>query len=194
MRTSHTTAIRHAGLAILVGLILYTPTLAQAQALARPLSLSGPRFGVTVLSDSLVDKLHNEDIDISPVVTQFGWQFEKQFSTSDSGPTLVTEWVLLAGGVEQGVFLPSVSWLVGARTRNGLEFGIGPNLSVAGAALVASAGMTFQAGGLNIPVNLAVVPSSVNWVTYSGPPSNRVTEIERRALRVSLLFGFNTRR
>jgi len=175
-----------------MSLVLCAPALAQAP--AKPLSLSGPRVGVTVLSDSLVDKLEDEDIHISPVITQFGWQFEKQFSAGADGPTLVTEWVLLAGGLEQGVFLPSVSWLIGARMRSGLEFGVGPNLSVGGAALVATAGMTFRAGGLNVPVNLAVVPSEVSWVTYEGPPSFRSTEIEKRALRVSLLFGFNTRR
>jgi hypothetical protein len=137
-----------------------------------------------------VDKLKNEDVDIAPMVTQFGWQFEKQFNPNQSGPTLVTEWVLLAGGVEQGVFLPSVSWLVGVRTKSGMEFGIGPNLSVAGSALVASAGMTLQAGGLNIPVNIAVVPSVVNWETYGGPPSYRVTEIEKQAMRISPALRF----
>jgi len=194
MRTSHSPAIRHAVLGTFISLVLCAPALAQTTAPAKPLSLAGPRFGVTVLSDSIVDKLQDEDIRIGPVITQFGWQFEKQFNTTSNGPALVTEWVLLAGGVEQGVFLPSVSWLVGARTKSGLEFGIGPNLSVAGAALVATAGMTFHAGDLNIPVNLAIVPSEVNWVTYDGPPSFRATEIERRALRISLLFGFNTRR
>ena len=186
MRTSHMTAFRQAALGMLISLVLASPALAQAPSQTRPASLAGPRFGVTYLSDSIMDKLKNEDINISPMVTQFGWQFEKQFNPNQGGPTLVTEWVLLAGGVEQGVFLPSVSWLVGVRTKSGMEFGIGPNLSVAG--------MTLQAGGLNIPVNIAVVPSVVNWETYGGPPSFRVTEIEKRALRVSLLFGFNTRR
>jgi len=200
MRTSHTPAIRRAVFGTLISLVLCAPAIAQTTGLTKPLSLAGPRFGVTYLSDSLLDKLQDEDIHISPVISQFGWQFEKQFNTSADGPTLVTEWVLLAGGVDQGVFLPSVSWLVGARTRSGLEFGVGPNLSVGGAALVATAGMTFRAGDLNIPVNLAVVPSEVNWVTYgpgpAGPPSYGVTEteIEKRALRISLLFGFNTRR
>ena len=194
MRTSHTTAFQHAMLGILVSLVLSAPALAQSPQQTRPASLAGPRFGVTYLSDAIVDKLKNEDVNIAPMVTQFGWQFEKQFNPSQRGPTLVTEWVLLAGGVEQGVFLPSVSWLVGVRTKSGIEFGIGPNLSVAGSALVASAGMTLQAGGLNIPINIAVVPSVVNWETYGGPPSFRVTEIEKRAMRVSLLFGFNTRR
>ena len=194
MRTPHITAFQHATLGVLISLVLAAPALAQASSQTRPASLAGPRFGVTYLSDSIVDKLKNEDVNITPMVTQFGWQFEKQFNPNRSGPTLVTEWVLLAGGVEQGVFLPSVSWLVGVRTKGGMEFGIGPNLSVAGSALVASAGMTLQAGGLNIPINIAVVPSVVNWETYGGPPSYRVTEIEKRAMRVSLLFGFNTRR
>jgi hypothetical protein len=192
MRKSVAAVLRVVGLGTFMGLVLCESAFAQAP--IRPLSLAGPRVGITVLSDSIVDKLENEDIHISPFITQFGWQFEKQFSTGADGPALVTEWVLLAGGVEQGVFLPSVSWLVGVRARNGLEFGVGPNLSVAGGALVATAGVTFRAGALNIPVNLAVVPSKVNWVTYGGPPAFRSTEIERRALRVSLLFGFNTRR
>jgi hypothetical protein len=194
MRTSHTSVFRRAALGSLISLALAVPALAQAQSQTRPASLAGPRFGVTYLSDSIVDKLKNEDVNIAPMVSQFGWQFEKQFNPTRSGATLVTEWVLLAGGVEQGVFLPSVSWLVGVRTKSGMEFGIGPNVSMAGSALVASAGMTLQAGGLNIPVNIAVVPSVVNWTTYGGPPSYRATEIEKRAMRVSLLFGFNTRR
>jgi hypothetical protein len=193
MRTPHPTAIQRAALGMLVSLTLCTPALAQAPPPAKPQSLSGPRFGVTFLSDSIVDKLKDEDIDVSPVITQFGWQFEKLFNTEGSGPMLVTEWVLLAGGVEQGLFLPSLSWLTGVRTRTGLEFGVGPNLSVAGAALVLTAGKTFRVGDVNVPVNLAVVPSKVSWVLYEGPPF-RETEIERRAMRVSLLFGFNTRR
>ena len=114
-------------------------------------------------------------INISPVVTQFGWQFEKQFYSTENGPTAVTEWVVLVGGLEQGVVLPSVSWLVGMRTMKGAEFGIGPNLTPVGAALAIAAGMTFRAGALNVPVNVAVVPS-------------------KSGVRVSLLAGFNTRR
>lgn len=196
MYTSHAATIRSTVLGMLASLILHAPAPAQAQAPPpdKPLSLAGPRFGVTYLSDSIVDKMQDEDIKVSPVITQFGWQFEKQFNTRGNGPVLVTEWVLLAGGAEQGLFLPSLSWLTGVRTRKGIEFGIGPNLSVAGVALVATVGRTFRAGDVNIPVNVAVVPSQVNWVSYGGAPAYRATEIERRALRVSMLFGFNTRR
>ena len=41
--------------------------------------------------------------DLGPVISQFGWQFEKRFMSSDTGATAVTEWVLLFGGVDQGV-------------------------------------------------------------------------------------------
>jgi len=182
----------------IVTLVLAMSTTAGAQQSAgsadRPVTLSGPRFGVTFLSDSIVEKLRNDfDINVGSFVTQFGWQFEKQFRTSENGPTLVTEWVLLAGGTEQGVFLPSASWLVGIRTRKGVEFAVGPNVTPVGAALVAAAGITFRAGGVNVPVNLAVVPSTVRWTSYGGPPSYRTTEIKKSGVRVSLLFGFNVR-
>ena len=145
----------------------------------QPVKLSGPRVGVTFLSDGIVRKLR-EDVDndfkgVGSLVTQFGWQFEKRFSSSDNRITPVTEWVLLLGGLEQGVVIPSVTWLVGLRAKNGAEFGVGPNLTPAGAALAIAAGVTFRSGGLNFPVNLAVVPS-------------------KSGMRVSLLAGFNMRR
>jgi hypothetical protein len=164
--------------AVFLTLTWCTPAFSQAPAppLVTAASLSGPRLGFTFLSDGIVERLKDDvSITISPVVTQFGWQFEKQFYSTDNGPTAVTEWVVLVGGLEQGVVLPSVSWLVGMRTMKGAEFGIGPNLTPVGAALAIAAGMTFRAGALNVPVNVAVVPS-------------------KSGVRVSLLAGFNTRR
>ena len=87
---------------------------------------------------------------------------------------MVTEWVGLLGGLEQNVVVPSLSWLAGIRTRDGAEFGIGPNITPAGTALVLATGMTFRAGALNIPVNVAVVPS-------------------KAGTRVTLLSGFSLR-
>lgn len=138
-------------------------------------SLSGPRFGVTYLSQGIVDYLGENEIEVSAMVTQFGWQFEKQFYAGPGGPTAVTEWVLLVGGLDQGVFLPSLSWLVGLRTERGAEIGVGPNITPAGAALAMAAGMTTRVGALNVPINVAVVPS-------------------KRGMRVSVLTGFSLRR
>jgi len=143
---------------------------------AETVSLAGPRFGATLLSDGVVRKLQAEDgIEVRPLVTQFGWQFERQFYSPRSGPTALSEWVVLVGGLEQSLALPSVSWLVGLRTKTGAEFAIGPNLTPVGFGLALAAGTTFRAGVLNVPLNVAVVPS-------------------RSGVRVSVLSGFSLRR
>jgi hypothetical protein len=113
-------------------------------------------------------------VEVGPTITQFGWQIEKQFFSTHSGLTAVTEWVGLLGGLEESVAIPSLTWMVGLRTRNGAEFGVGPNITPAGAALAMAAGVTFRAGVLNVPLNFAYVPSK------AGP-------------RVSVLTGFNLR-
>ena len=141
----------------------------------KTVNLSGPRFGMTALSTGVVDALHKRSIDVDANISQFGWQFERQFYTRDSGVAAVNEWVMLLGGLDQGVALPSLSWLVGLRTREGAEFGIGPNLTPAGVALAVAAGVTFRAGSMNVPMNVAVVPSKVGT-------------------RISVLTGFNMRR
>lgn len=143
-----------------------------------PLRLSGPRFGITYLSGDLVDRLNEEfgdDLNAAPVITQFGWQFETRLFVADTGLSGVTEFVPLIGGLEQGLFLPSFSFLVGLRTASGLEAGLGPNVSLGGAAYVVAAGLTQQYGGLNIPMNVSAVLSG-------------------EGVRVSFLVGFNLAR
>jgi hypothetical protein len=127
---------------------------------ARTISLAGPRFGITSLSQGVVDKLAARDITVRPMITQFGWQAERQFFTRDSGVSAVNEWVLLLGGLDQSVALPSLSWLVGLRTREGAEIGVGPNITPAGVALAFAGGVTFRTGVVNVPMNVAIVPSS----------------------------------
>lgn len=177
MTLKSTSPWRHAMPGAFLTLALSSPALSQTTVPppVKAVSLSGPRLGFTSLSEGVVDKLEDLNIDVRPVITQFGWQFEKQFYSKDGGLTAVSEWVVLIGGLEQSVALPSVSWIVGLRTREGAEFGVGPNLTPAGTALAVAAGVTFRAGALNIPVNFAVVPS-------------------KSGMRVSMLSGFNFRR
>ena len=155
------------------------PALAAAQptipAPARTINLAGPRFGLTMLSDGVVEQLRSEGIEINSSISQFGWQFERQFYSKQEGPTVLNEWVVLVGGLDQGVPIPSISWMVGLRTKEGAEFGLGPNVTPAGVALAVSAGVTFRAGILNVPMNFAVVPS-------------------KAGTRVSVLTGFVLRR
>jgi hypothetical protein len=145
----------------------------QPQDLVRQLNRSGPRFGVTFLGGALTDTLRERhDIDVSSVVSQFGWQFERQFAGIEGGPVALNEWVFLIGGLDQNAFLPSITWLVGMRFPNQFEFGVGPNVTPAGVALAWSMGMTFRSGALAIPVNIALVPG-------------------KYGMRSSLLTGFN---
>src|SRR5256712_13637157 len=109
---------RHSSRAGLLIRVLSSPAMTQTlPPFAKTANLSGPRFGLTLLADGVVKKLVERDINVGPHISQFGWQFEKQFYTKDSKVTMVTEWVALVGGLEQSVVLPSVSWMVGARTR-----------------------------------------------------------------------------
>jgi hypothetical protein len=160
----------------LVVLLFGSPARAQSQAPAalKTVNLSGPRIGFTSLSQGVVDALAERSIEVQPLITQFGWQFEKQFYSKSGGLTAVNEWVVLLGGLEQDVVLPSLSWIVGLRTPEGAEFGVGPNITPAGTAIVFAAGVTFRSGALNLPVNVAVVPS-------------------KSGVRFSMLAGFNFR-
>ena len=156
-----------------------TPAWSQSQ-LPEPVTatvnMSGPRFGLTMLSQASVDALaEKRDITVRPLISQFGWQFERRFYTNGDGVTLLNEWIPLISGLEQGVALPSLNWLVGVRTRTGSEFGIGPNVTPLGVGLVVAGGVTIRSGGLHVPLNFAVATSD------SGA-------------RVSILTGFNVRR
>jgi hypothetical protein len=128
-----------------------------------------------MMSDGVVERINQEfGVAVKPMISQFGWQFEKQLYAKDSGLSALTEWVVLAGGLDQGVAVPSVTWMVGLRTRSGAEFGFGPNITPVGVALAAAWGVTFRAGPLNVPLNIAVVPS-------------------KHGTRVSMLSGFSFR-
>lgn len=145
-----------------------------APARVKELRLDGPRFGMTMLSDGVRAKLRENDVEVNSAISQFGWQFERQFYSKEGGVTAVNEWVVLLGGLDQGTAIPSLNWIVGLRTAEGAEFGVGPNITPAGVALAVSAGVTFKAGSLNVPMNFAVVPS-------------------KAGTRVSLLTGFTLR-
>jgi hypothetical protein len=137
----------------------------------RTVDYSGPRFGFTYLPDAVVDSLKNHDIDVGQTISQFGWQLEHEIHVTPEGPMVLNEWVFLAGGLEKGVFLPSVTWLVGARGRSGNEVGFGPNVSVAGVGLALAAGVNMNSGGLHFPMNVAAASS-------------------KGGIRVSFLTGF----
>ncbi|RFP64182.1 hypothetical protein D0N36_15300 [Hymenobacter lapidiphilus] len=137
-------------------------------------NLGGPRIGFTVLTGGAADKAR-KDFKLNPFLTQFGWQFETRIFRLSSGLSGLVEVVPLIGGLEQGKFIPSLNALVGIRGPKGFEFGLGPNITPAGANIALAIGTSFKVEDVNFPVNLAVVPGN-------------------GGVRFSLLLGFNYRR
>ena len=142
-------------------------------------SLEGPRVGIVYITPSPSSGVINGYLDFwndlgnlpsdysdrikgkGAFTTLYGWQWESRFA--DGGDiTGIVEWIALVAGMENGLFLPSISSMVGARTSKGVEFAMGPNLSLGGIALVFGAGYNFKAGKLNIPVNIGFVPGRKN--------------------------------
>ena len=166
--------------------------------------LKGPRIGVTLVTPGWSADIINEGLSTdeepnyesgfsgSAFVTQYGWQLESRFADGEKVVGIV-EWIALIGGiekvkplsepgdVEQGMFLPSVSSLVGLRSDAGIEFAAGPNISLSGVSMLISAGYNFKFGDLNVPVNIAFVPSK------SGAWGNE----NPTGARISLMAGFN---
>jgi len=138
--------------------------------------MTGPRFGLTLLNQKSVDMLKEQKgISVQPMISQFGWQFEHRFYSNDDGVTMLTEWIPLLSGLDQGVALPSLNWLTGLRSAGGTEFGIGPNVTPLGVGLVLAAGVTLRSGALHVPLNVAVATS-------------------KTGARVSFMTGFNLRK
>ena len=161
--------------------------------------LAGPRIGLTMITaGSTADFIHKgfDYVDSdegnklgetgSAFTTQYGWQWESRFADGGGDVVGIVEWIALVGGMERGLFLPSVSSVIGARTSNGLEFGVGPNLSLSGVGMLFAVGHNFKSGSLNIPVNLVFMPGK-NDDGYSDGESYTYNT----GTRISIMVGFN---
>jgi hypothetical protein len=167
-------------LVVLATLAASTPAWSQSNSRPRGVTdtvdMTGPRFGVTMLNQASVDTLlEKKNISVQPMISQFGWQFERRLYTNGDGVTMLTEWIPLVSGLDQGVALPSLNWLVGLRSTAGSEFGIGPNITPLGVGLVVAGGVTMRTGALHVPFNVAVATS-------------------KSGVRLSFMTGFNVRK
>lgn len=164
----------------------------------------GPRVGLTYLAAGttrtrIADAFNRSDI--TPLISQFGWQFETRIFTLESGAAGLVEFVPLIGGLEQGLFLPSANFLIGFRGANGVEFGVGPSASLAGFGLVLAAGASFKIGKVTFPFNVAFSPNikkmsqptqdydpfTGQYITVPGVTTNS-------GFRLSFFIGFNSRK
>jgi len=174
----------------------------------------GPRIGMTYLSPGTT-LVKAADLfgrgGINPLISQFGWQFETRFFKLENGGGGLIEIIPLIGGIEQGIFLPSITGIIGYRNSVGHEIGVGPSLSLSGFGLVFAAGTSFKSGKVTFPVNIAFSPSIkktfagtaeyntlvynqatglYDTVTHPGTPDY----ISRSGFRLSLFVGFNSRK
>ncbi len=168
---------------IIIVLLTLVPTIAHARLNNnRRLHLvekaDGPRIGMTALAGNPYHEALSKDI--TPVFSQFGWQFETRFAANEDITGLI-EWVPLIGGMEQGLFIPSFSALIGLRIRQGFDIAVGPNISITDPedpskwlSLVFAVGQTIKTKSFSFPIHLAVVP-------------------KKDGARISLLTGFSWR-
>ena len=128
---------------------------------AKSIKLAGPRAGLTYIGGEMGKYMR--DNDIFPYISQVGWQFETRYFETTDGLQGLIETVILLGGFETDQPVLSLSLLVGFRTRDGFEAGVGPNLSTAGdgtSSFVIAVGHTYKNDDVYIPINFAFVPSS----------------------------------
>ena len=98
------------------------------------LRLNGPRMGFSVTMGDAAERLQapktEGGYEMFPVITQFGYQFETQYLSAGNFQALL-EFIGLVGGLESGVFIPSISVLNGFRSNiNGWEFAFGPSFKL----------------------------------------------------------------
>jgi len=168
--------------------------------------LAGPRIGMTLITAGPVADFLHEGFDFdendrygstgAAFTTQYGWQWESRFADGGGEIVGIVEWIVLVAGMEQGKFLPSATSVIGARTNKGLEFGVGPNLSLSGVGMVFGVGYNFKSGKLNLPVNIAFMPGrKMKGTMYEFNPATQINEETNydynSGARISIMVGFN---
>lgn len=139
------------------------------------INLSGPRFGWTFLSAESLAAMNERGIEVGSIISQFGWQFERRFYVNGGGTAVLHEFIPMVAGLDHGMAIPTLTYMVGVRTAGGAEFGIGPNFTPGGYGLAVASGLTLRHGALNVPLNVAIVAA-------------------KSGSRISFLTGFNLRR
>ena len=182
--------------------VVSMPLSAQTE-LGGPFHQSGPRVGVTFLAPGVVERVNRatrdggegDRIDPSfPFISQVGWQFEFRTFQAEQGLTGVLEVVPLLSGLDRGLLIPTLTVVTGARTRSGVEFGIGPNLSVTPQEQRQSGDpyATRSPVGADVRLGLALVAGVNGRLEGVSVPVNAAVVFGEGGARLSLLLGLNT--
>lgn len=149
----------------IVALLLLIPVHFSASAqrsgdLLSPIRQYGPRLGFTYIAQNVSLDDGEKAEGASPFYMQVGWQFESPLLEIGYGAEVLLECVALLGAVERGEVMPSATFLIGTRTRKGVEFAAGPTINQHGIDLVLATGLTMHSSNADIPLTLAYVPNS----------------------------------
>ena len=131
-------------------------------------------LGIVLATGGAGDKLDKAGKD--PILTAWGWQFEYKYLETESGVEGLIEFIPLVIGMDQDMQMASVNVLAGLRFKNGFEFLVGPNLTLADSSdfdpedpneppaedaspfgFLAAIGYTFRSGQMNFPINFSVL-------------------------------------
>ncbi len=149
----------------------------------------GPRVGATVIVarpaefDKAVQEMFPDPgRKYFPLVTQFGISLEQRIRLGFTESHFAFQEVITLGGLDQNIVIPFFSFLIGFRSKMGLEIGMGPNISMKKSedsikptlSVIYAVGWTFSFKDVYVPVDIAVVPT----------PSDGYP-------RISIMTGFN---
>lgn len=165
----------------------------------KQLKLSGFRVGLSHLilnkSNAGISLKNLMDTGrVNHTLTQFGYQVEyNKVTTSGSA---ISEFLILGSGMDQGIVIPSISWIVGYRFNNGLEFGGGHNMTIIKTNNKYYADKNMDLDN-DIQNKIDLVPAFEWMVGYSLKADELVVPIRlsvaqsRAYVKLSLLTGFN---
>ena len=180
------------------------------------LKLNGPRMGFGYVTgmdgEALQRSTQSGGFDAWPVMSQFGYQFEVSYLNEGNVQALF-EFVPTIAGLEQGLFIPSISVLHGIRSNiSGLEFAFGPIFLISKKAdgfefdgewyledergrfpdedlhiekRLDSRGNRKIESGLVLAIGRTFKSGKVNF------PVNLVSVLKKSGIRLGLSFGFN---
>lgn len=99
------------------------------------LNNTGPRFGLSYfaygeLAEFATRSEANGGLEIYPVISNIGYQFEGEYIGTENFGALA-EFIVNVGAMDQGRFIPSISLLNGFRFgKSGYEFAFGPSIGL----------------------------------------------------------------
>jgi hypothetical protein len=135
--------------------------------------LFGPRLGVgaTVVSaddfNTAMQGIYADSGRIYfPIYTEMGVEAQQLIALGESENTLSIREMFLLDGLDQGLAIPNVSMIVGFHSSSGLEFGLGPYVTIVApsgelrlaAAVIYLVGYEIPMKGFSLPITVTMTP------------------------------------